>query len=225
MPPYFIFMKSACRDIEPRIKVCLSSGFYAELWLNVCGQCENCGSVRKKKKFDRCLIPSFTFYVALEQPLTEAPALKILSLQQSHLKLITAEWSHKCCSTVRIVTTLLTSGGPFLWVKLLKLLRMRVPELQNINSNPSARAKMQTNSLHTATHMGPYLYSRRHPHTHWTQSQDRCDHSDGRNWATSGLTVRYVDVSRGCSPLHPEHGALLTPTGRRCGVNVLRICV
>lgn len=115
---------------------------------------------------------------------------------------------------------------------------MRVPVLQNINSDPSAPVRMQTNSVHTdghvytatyagkPTHTGIFIQSYTHgdTHTHSSQSRDRCDCSDNRNRTTSGLTVRYVDVSRECSPLYPKHIALSTHTGQRRNANVWCMC-
>lgn len=106
---------------------------------------------------------------------------------------------------------------------------MGVPVLQNINWDPSAPLSMQTNSVHTdrhiytasyagkLTHTDVFIHSYTHGDTHTccSQSWDRCDCSDNRNWATSGLTVRYVDVSRECSPLVPQmHHSLHLKTAK-----------
>lgn len=102
---------------------------------------------------------------------------------------------------------------------------MGVPVLQNINWDPSAPLSMQTNSVHTdrhiytalyagkLTHTDVFIHSYTHGDTHTccSQSWDRCDCSDNRNWATSGLTVRYVDVSRECSPSVPQMCLSLHP--------------
>ncbi len=114
---------------------------------------------------------------------------------------------------------------------------MRVPVLQNINSDPSAPVRMQTNSVHTdrhvytatcagkPTHTDIFMQSYTHgdTHTHSSQSRDRCDCSDNRNRTTSGLTVRYV--SRECSPLYRKHIALSAHKGqRRSSQCVMYVC-
>lgn len=78
--------------------------------------------------------------------------------------------------------------------------------LQNINWDPSAPVRMQTNSIYTdggiytATYAGKlthtdifiHSYTQGDTHIHWWQGPDRCDCSDNRNRATSGLTVIYI---------------------------------